>query len=122
MTTIQDKTKYLSLAVYIKAGNDLPYDYPFVFGEMWHPVIEITTGQILNFMPQNVEQHLHIKVSDTGVYTLFDRNLKQLHQFSGYVPHDVIPGEYGDYIILDIDKNGLITNWPEAPCVKAIIA
>ena len=34
-----------------------------------------------------------------------------------YVPHGVVPGEYGDYVILKIDK-GRIVNWPAKPDVS----
>mgnify|MGYP006214627153 CR=1 FL=1 len=28
-----------------------------------------------------------------------------------YVPNKLIPGQYGDYIVMDIDENGKIANW-----------
>ena len=28
-----------------------------------------------------------------------------------YVPNALIPGEYGDYIIMNIDENGKIAEW-----------
>ena len=29
-----------------------------------------------------------------------------------YVPHGLVPGEWGDYVHLKIDATGKITNWP----------
>ena len=39
-----------------------------------------------------------------------------------YVPHGVVPGEYGDYIHLNIDSDGTIANWPKKPNVKAFFS
>lgn len=36
-----------------------------------------------------------------------------------YVPNGIVPGEYGDYIDLKINADGIITNWPKNPdCSK----
>lgn len=28
-----------------------------------------------------------------------------------YVPNSLLPGKYGDYLALDINEDGVITNW-----------
>ena len=59
------------------------------------------------------------KVVDCGTYTLCDYALNTIAQLKEeYVPHGVVPGEDGDYIELNIDKNGIITNWPKNPDVS----
>jgi hypothetical protein len=35
----------------------------------------------------------------------------------GYVPNDLVPGSYGDYVELSINEEGVITNWPKNPSV-----
>ena len=51
------------------------------------------------------------KTSDMCQIRLVDDKGKIVADKDGYVP-DFIPGEYGDYIILDIDvKSGRILNW-----------
>ncbi len=52
-----------------------------------------------------------MKVCDEGVYTLLSDG-KEVATRDGYVPHGVVPGEYGDYVILNIASDGKITNWP----------
>jgi len=56
-----------------------------------------------------------LKVVDNGLYTLYDRLGQQIARYDGYVPHSVIPGDYGDYVSLKIDAEGVITNWPLQP-------
>jgi hypothetical protein len=38
-----------------------------------------------------------------------------------YVPHGLIPGEYGDYVSLKINEQGIITNWPKHPDIREFI-
>lgn len=58
---------------------------------------------------------VHVKVSDSGSYTLVDSNGNKIKEHDGYVP-GFFPGEhYGDYLILDIDlKTGQIMNWKKS--------
>ena len=59
-----------------------------------------------------VKVNVFAKVRDEGVYTFYDQdNVKQLQLEGEYVP-SIIPGEFGDYINLDIDlATGQILNW-----------
>lgn len=52
------------------------------------------------------------KIRDEGTYVLYDQNKNILADATNeYVP-DWIPGEYGDYIELQIDvETGQILNW-----------
>ena len=106
--------------------RDLPLDFPGRYeGEMnedrWQAVVEMATGRILCW-PENYGafSDFHVKACDAGVYALVspEPNMKELAKIESYVPHGVVPGEFGDYVILDIDKDGVITNWPEKPDVS----
>ena len=77
----------------------------------------IDTG-VIEGWPCGQKRHMHVKVCDEGLYTLYDAEGHQVARLDGYVPHGVVPGEYGDYVILDIDENGTITNWPKQPDIS----
>ena len=62
-----------------------------------------------------ITHNLYCKVCDAGVYTLFDEDGQTIAIRAGYVPHGIVPGEYGDYIDLKINEQGIITNWPKQP-------
>lgn len=56
---------------------------------------------------------VHVKVCDSGFYTLKQSDGRQVAQLDGeYVPR-FFPGDHhGDYLILDIDlETGRIENW-----------
>lgn len=80
-------------------------------GELWCPVIDIDTGVITNWT-KGVTASVHFKVCDAGSYFLKDAEGKIVLSIEGdYVPNKLIPGSYGDYIIMQIDENGKIANW-----------
>jgi hypothetical protein len=37
--------------------------------------------------------------------------MEQIHEIQDYVPHEIVPGEYGDYVELEINSDGAIDNW-----------
>ena len=57
-----------------------------------------------------------MKVVDMGTYRAIVGEVVE-----DYVPHGVIPGEYGDYVDFDIDENGVITNWPKHPDIRQFL-
>lgn len=80
-------------------------------GELWCPIIDIDTGIITNWT-KGVTADVHFKVCDGGSYFLKDAEGNiVLSREDDYVPNGIIPGEYGDYIIMEIDENGKIANW-----------
>ena len=86
---------------------------PCVNGELWMPEIEIETGKILNWK-QGVTAEIHYKVCDQCGWQLKDEKGEiVLSAEDGYVPETLSPKEngYGDYIIMDIDRDGKIDNW-----------
>lgn len=80
-------------------------------GNLWCPEIDIDTGVILNW-PKDTTADIHFKVCDAGSYYLKDGygNIV-LQRENDYVPNDLIPGGYGDYIEMHIDGDGKIANW-----------
>ncbi len=82
-------------------------------GSLWKPKIDLDTGIITNWK-QGTIASIHYKIADAGSYYLLDENddvVKSIE--NGYVPSILAPKEngYGDYIIMDIDKNGKIADW-----------
>ncbi|WP_339898229.1 hypothetical protein [uncultured Gilvimarinus sp.] len=97
--------------------DDMPTDFPGLDESKtnWRAVVDVETGQIEGWL-QGDSRDLHIKVCDAGSYTLYDASGDSVQRIvNGYVPNNLIPGEYGDYIILKIDQSGVITNWPKTP-------
>lgn len=99
--------------------EDIPNNFPLRIGDVWAARVNIDTGKIDGW-PQGKSGNLHMKVCDEGSYRLIDKYnglVASIEQ--DYVPHGVVPGEGGDYIDLQIDTNGVITNWPKHPDVTA---
>lgn len=98
--------------------EDIPNDFPLRSGNVWSARIEIDTGRIIDW-PDGKDAELYLKVCDEGVYELRNANGRVAILEGTYVPHGVIPGEYGDYVSLNIASDGVITNWPKRPDVSA---
>lgn len=98
--------------------EDIPYDFPMRHGDQWSATVDIDTGQIQGW-PQGKVGHLYMKVVDGGSYNLVGDQGQTLATRQDYVPHGIVPGEYGDYIDLKINEHGVITNWPKNPDVSA---
>lgn len=55
---------------------------------------------------------VHVCCRDNFAMSVIDTNGNELVDYDGYVP-GFIPGDYGDYVFLDIDpRTGVIKNWP----------
>lgn len=102
--------------------EDIPDDFPMRSGDVWDARVNIDTGQIEDW-PKGKSGRLSMKVCDEGTYTLysyFGDHWDEITKLENeYVPNRVVPGEYGDYIDLDIDENGIIKNWFREPDVSA---
>lgn len=112
-TEIEVKEIAMNLAVRY-GDEDIPNDFPGRKGDTLNLRVEIDTGKIKDF-PETLETEISMKVCDEGTYVLLDAQGNQVRALEGeYVPHGLVPGEYGDYVNLKI-KNGIITNWPKRP-------
>lgn len=99
--------------------EDMPYDFPLREGDTWNALIHIDTGKIEAWPPGETGR-FHMKVCDEGTYILLaaDGTTVIATIENGYVPSDLIPGEYGDYVEFQINEDGAITNWPKKPDVS----
>lgn len=109
---------HIRIAVAVRYNEeDIPNDFPLRKGEIWTGTVNIDTGKIEEW-PEGKSGKLAMKVCDEGTYTLLN-GTKQIAKRQDYVPNKVVPGEYGDYIDLEINEHGIITNWPKNPDVAA---
>lgn len=120
---VEIKTIQIDLAPrYVGDGDDddVPNDFPLLSANKkeWSVFVDVDTGKIKNW-PQGEVRDFWSKVCDEGVYTLFDEEGNDIATISGYVPNGIVPGEYGDYVDLKINADGVITNWPKSPDLSA---
>jgi len=105
--------------------EDIPNDFPFRTGDVWD--ISFTPdGQIIGWAEEHEEWfaknqgnenmeglvfNFQMKVCDAGHYEVRDsKGVALLVISDDYVPHSLIPGEFGDYVELDISSTGEILN------------
>ena len=96
-----------------KDDTTLGDNVPCRNGGFWCPIIDIDSGMILNWR-KGVVAEIHYKVADGCNYKLLDIKGNTILDIEDcYVPHTLSPKEngYGDYIKMDIDKDGKIANW-----------
>lgn len=99
--------------------KDIPDDqiYKVYYREnqyRWQPIIDIELGKIIDW-PIGTTARIHYKVCDDGIYTLFDKDMKQIYQVDNYVPNFLGRNGYGDYIIMNVDEHGKIENFTCSP-------
>lgn len=92
--------------------EDIPNDFPGRCGKNWTAAIDVDTGRIRSW-PFGKSGDLYMKVTDGGSYKLISDDGRLIAERNDYVPHGVIPGDYGDYVDLKINADGTITNWPK---------
>lgn len=86
---------------------------PCKVGGLWMPEIDIDTGKISNW-PKGVTASINYKVCDCCGWEVKDEKGDVIWSADdGYVPDTLCPKEsgHGDYIIMDIDANGIIADW-----------
>lgn len=113
--TIQSEVDVQTIEVILPVrydDEDIPYDAPMRHGEIWRAYIDIDDGIIWDW-PRGKTLDMYMKVVDGGSYILRDGDGSTIAKRNDYVPHGIIPGEYGDYVHLKIDETGKITNWPK---------
>ena len=115
-TTKEVDVKYITIEVAVRyEEEDMPNNAPCRDGDMWRIEVNVDTGQITNWPPGQT-LNIYMKVVDEGTYRLFDADRTELACIEqNYVPNGIVPGRYGDYIEMNINENGMITNWPKQP-------
>jgi len=96
--------------------SQIPHGSPMRHGDRWTAIVEIDSGRVLDW-PIGKSLEFYEKITDGGTYKLLDPTLSVIAKIEeNYVPNDLIPGKYRDYIHLIINESGIITNWPKKPC------
>lgn len=110
--------KYVRACMAVRYDDeDIPYDFPLRKGDIWQGDIDVDTGVIQDW-PEGKEGVLQMKVCDQGSYALLDDEKNEIASIENdYVPNELIPGEYGDIVNLDIGTDGTVKNWPTSPCL-----
>ena len=87
---------------------------PLREGDYWCPTINLETGMIKNW-PKGTIADVHYKCCDDGDYWLIADDGFELKKPDYYVPSilDLTKEGFGDYVILKINENGKIANWPK---------
>jgi len=106
------KIKTIGVSVAVRYDEeDIPNNFPFRDGDMWNVKIDVEKQSIIGW-PSGITGGFYMKICDQGTYTLFDEDDHEVACIqNNYVPNALLPGEYGDYLEMIIDDNGLITNW-----------
>jgi len=81
-------------------------------GDCFEPIICLYSGIILNW-ERGKDAEIHYKVCDAGEYILLDDEDNEVIKIDGYVIDMMCPegGGYGDYVIMNVGKEGDIQNW-----------
>lgn len=88
-----------------ESDNELAMPFSDRETSMWHPTVDVEDGRIINW-PKGTTASVHYKVCDEGTYTLLDQDMAKIVEIESYVPNCI--GEYGDYIVMEIDEDGYI--------------
>lgn len=102
--------RFIAIDVPVDDDDELPEDLPFRSGDRWYPVIDVDAGRITAWTGLAIS--VNLKPRDSGTYRLIDDHGETIATIDeDYVPNAAIPGSYGDYIELEIEADGKITNW-----------
>lgn len=113
------EVKWVNVILPIHYGTeDMPMDFPLRDDELWSAVIDVDTG-IIQDWPNGQSGEFYMKVCDSGEYYLMNGDAETVAEIKDYVPHGLIPGEYGDYVNFKINSGGRINNWPKNPNLEA---
>lgn len=93
-------------------GNeDIPDDFPGLNEHGTVLTLEWDVTGKIHKWPVGRAAHLHMKVTDEGCYYLLNGQEVIMQMTQDYVPHSVVPGKYGDYVVFDIDSEGRICGY-----------
>ncbi len=98
-------TPLMPFAVKVK---EEPTDNIYSNHYRWQPIIDVEEGRIVDW-PKGTTARVHYKICDDGTYTLLDADKNEIISVDSYVPDCI--GEYGDYLIMDIDEEGMIADF-----------
>lgn len=109
-TTSDIEVDAIEITVPVRYGTeDIPDDFPLRAGDQWKGTVDLNTRKIREW-PEGESGDLSMKVCDMGTYRLLSGANEVACREEDYVP-DCIPGSYGDYIELEIQQDGTVSNW-----------
>ena len=110
MTT--SKITHIRVTAPVRFGEeDIPNDFPGRTGKTWTATIDVETGAIHGW-PKGQTGDMYMKVTDEGTYEALGPDGRVVLARCEYYVPGFFPGDhYGDYLIFDIDANGLIAGW-----------
>lgn len=92
----------------------------------WQFEIDLESGNIINW-PKGTTASTYYKVCDEGSYALLDENHNVIHEACCYVPKILAYLDekqyygFGDYIILSIDADGHLKDFPQGDELKKLL-
>jgi len=89
------------------------YKTPNIEDYSWNIIIDLESGEIINWVKGNKAQ-IHYKSVDNNNFYLLNQKMKKIgKQTDSYVIDTLCPKEDGDgdYVIMDIDENGYIQDF-----------
>lgn len=103
--------KYVIVDVNPRYLDEEEQPVPLLNGDTWRVKIDIDSGRIENW-PLGEARQYYWKICDAGSYYLLDdADNVVLSIEDNYVPNGLLPGEWGDYLDLKINGDGVIANW-----------
>ena len=95
---------------------------PCVEDGRWNILIDIKTGQVINWK-QGVSARVCYKVVDDGIYTMYDNGMGKIDEYEGYVPDLMSLDDkgWGDYMNITINEDGFIEDWPDTEDIRQYI-
>lgn len=106
------EAKFVQISVPVRYGEeDIPNDFPLRKGDTWSAIIDLDT-QIIENWPQGKTGEFHMDIVDEGSYFILDAERNIIAKIEeDYVPNNLLPGKYGDYLTLKIGEDGKVLNW-----------
>ena len=99
----------------------IPVDYPGLVDGFWRADIKLSSGQIDNWPGYDRSLKLGLKLITDGRYELLDDDQHVIALMTGHVPTRLVPGLFGEYLALQIDPDGQVTNWLDTPTLEDFI-
>lgn len=118
--TVEIPVKFVQITIPVRSypvGEDMPKDAPLRVLDTWGAVIDLESKKVADW-PIGKTLEFYSKAFDSGIYCLLDAEGKEIAKIEGYVPNKFLPGNYGDYLDLNIDENGIVTNWLENASIE----
>jgi hypothetical protein len=106
----------IRVVVPVRYGEeDIPNEFFGRTGDTLELVLDLDTRRVREWPGGHAE--VHMKVVDEGEYDLLAQGAV-VASVSDYVPH-CLPGEDGDYLVMDILEDGTIKGWNPRPAEVA---